>query len=75
MSSYEKNKISQIKTNTSNTNNSNIGAINIPQQKTSLFDEDRDMLQSIVAGEEKPRKSAYCTSDLSMLGKLGKHIG
>lgn len=69
----KKGQINNSDLHTAHTNNSYITGQVV--KKMSLFDEDIDMLQSIVAGEEQPKKSLYNTSDLMKLRKLGKYIG
>lgn len=64
--------------NTTHTNNSGITSRtkSILQKKASLFEVDRDLIESIVIGNDhdKPKQNFFSTSDLQHLGKLGKTV-
>jgi hypothetical protein len=75
----ELNEVVKSDLHTTNTNSSSISLVSprrLLQKKESLFDVERDMLESIVIGNEheKPKNNLFSTSDLEHLGKMGKTV-
>ena len=75
----ELNEVVKSDLHTTNTNSSCISLVSprrLLQKKDSLFDVERDMLESIVIGNEheKPKNNLFSTSDLEHLGKMGKTV-